>query len=292
MHKFLRAIGFSEIKKADLKELFAEIVEHPTVQKTAEDSEGNEFAEISKEFGEFFGISIRGVYKDEDTFEMEYYYPYFCGKAISTEEQIEVEKHAEKESYAGICDEIKLGVTLIFYLQNVVDYLGLKKNKNPRMMSSGAILGALSTEGKILFPINKTEWQPRQIKQDNTDRNYLIAAARNGDEDAIENLTLEDIDTYSLLSKRITHEDVLSIVDSYFMPYGIESDQYSVLGEIMDVSLIQNELTGENIYSLDIVCNDMYFGLCINQKDLIGEPEVGRRFKGNIWMQGSIKYKD
>lgn len=128
--------------------------------------------------------------------------------------------------------------------------------------------------------------------KEGTDRNHLIAAARDGDEDAIENLTLEDIDTYSLLSKRITHEDVLSIVDTYFMPYGIESDQYSVLGEIMDVALLQNRFTEENVYSMEIMCNDILFSVCINQKDLLGEPEVGRRFKGNIWMQGSIKYRD
>ena len=98
--------------------------------------------------------------------------------------------------------------------------------------------------------------------------------------------------TYSLLSKRITHEDVLSIVDTYFMPYGIESDQYSVLGEIMDVTLLQNRFTEENVYSMEIMCNDILFSVCINQKDLLGEPEVGRRFKGNIWMQGSVKYRD
>lgn len=80
--------------------------------------------------------------------------------------------------------------------------------------------------------------------KEGTDRNHLIAAARDGDEDAIENLTLEDIDTYSLLSKRITHEDVLSIVDTYFMPYGIESDQYSVLGEIMGCDTAPEPLHG------------------------------------------------
>ena len=46
------------------------------------------------------------------------------------------------------------------------------------------------------------------LQQNTTDRNYLVAAARDGDENAIENLTLEDIDTYSMLSRRITHEDV------------------------------------------------------------------------------------
>ncbi len=41
--------------------------------------------------------------------------------------------------------------------------------------------------------------------KEGTDRNHLIAAARDGDEDAIGNLTLEDIDTYSLLSKKKDH---------------------------------------------------------------------------------------
>lgn len=292
MHRFLRAIGFSEIGREELDKVLKQIIECPTVEKAAGDSEGNEFAEISKEFGEFFGISVRGIYREDDSFEMEYYYPYFCGKSISTREQVDVEKHAEKESYAGICDEVRIGVTLIFYLQNVVDYLAVKNSKTYKHMANGVILGALSTEGKILFPINKIEKQFQNPKQDNADRSYLIAAARDGDEDAIENLTLEDIDTYSLLSKRITHEDVLSIVDSYFMPFGIESDHYSILGEIMDYSLLQNEWTGENVYTLDLMCNDVSFSLCINQKDLLGTPEVGRRFKGTVWMQGSINYKD
>lgn len=292
MHKFLRAVGFSGIGKEDLAGILKEIIEHPTTEKIARDSEGNEFSEITKEFGEMFGITLRGTYNEEDAFEMEYYYPYFCGKNISTTEQAEIEKHAEKESYAGVCDEVRIGVTLIFYLQNVVDYLALKNYKGYRSQTQGIILGALSTEGKILLPVNKSEKTQKSLEKDSRDRNHLIAAARDGDEDAIENLTLEDIDTYSLLSRRITHEDILSIVDSYFMPYGIESDQYSVLGEIMDCSKCQNSLTGENVYVMDILCNDITFGVCINEKDLLGAPEVGRRFKGNVWMQGSVNYKD
>lgn len=67
---------------------------------------------------------------------------------------------------------------------------------------------------KFCFQLIKLR-KNKQNQQNTTDRNYLVAAARDGDENAIENLTLEDIDTYSMLSRRITHEDVLSIVDSY-----------------------------------------------------------------------------
>lgn len=53
MHKFLRAIGFSHITKEQLQHIFADIISAPTVQKAALDSEGNEFAELSKEYGDF-----------------------------------------------------------------------------------------------------------------------------------------------------------------------------------------------------------------------------------------------
>lgn len=293
MHKYLRAIGFSDITNEDFHDLCRKIVNNPVYQKVGKDSEGNDFAEISGEFGDFFGITLRGVFKDEDMFEVDYTYPYFYGKSISTTEHVEVEKHAEKESYAGVCDEVRIGVTLIFYLQNVVDYLNAKNSQSYQQMANGVILSALSTEGKILYPVDKSEQRAKNAKsQEGSDRNRLLAAARDGDEDAIENLTLEDIDTYSLLSRRVTHEDVLTIVNTYFMPYGIESDQYSILGEIMDCRVLINEATGEYVYHMEIVCNDLNFSLCINEKDLMGEPKVGRRFKGTIWMQGSINYRN
>lgn len=204
---------------------------------------------------------------------------------------MEVEKHIEKESYAGICDEVKLGVTLIFYLQNLAEYLAEKKLRNS-MYGLSTTLSALSLGGKILLPISKNEKQMKDTRKNSQNRSHLIAAAREGDEDAIENLTLEDIDTYSMLSRRIEREDILSIVDTYFMPYGVESDQYSILGEILDCNTVVNQLTGEKIYLMTVNCNDLIYDLCINVNDLLGEPLPGRRFKGNIWMQGHINYQE
>ena len=43
---------------------------------------------------------------------------------------------------------------------------------------------------------------------------------------------------------------------------------------------------------MTISCNDLVFDICINAEDLIGQPEVGRRFKGVIWMQGIINFPD
>ncbi len=293
MHRFLRAIGFSDLKKKEqLDQLIKEIINLPDVEKLAIDSDGSEFSEITHMFNERFGITVCGQFQDNNTFSMDYYYPVFMGKEVSTNEQVDIERHVGNESYAGICDEMRLGVTLIFYLQNVADYLNQKAICGVSLKNVATTLSALSLNGKIILPIGKNEEQLRNTEKNRRNHNYLMAAARDGDEEAIESLTLEDIDLYTMISKRVEKEDVFSIVESYFMPYGIESDQYSIMGQIINLEKTQNNLTKENILLMKVNSNDLIFDICINEKDLIGVPEVGRRFKGNIWMQGKINFLD
>ena len=288
MHKFLRAIGFSKVRKKDLDIILKEIIEHPEIMRITKDSQGNEFAELIRNFGNGIGILLRGSYDETDNFHINYYVPFASSDQITTQEQIDIEKHAEKESYAGVCDEVRLGVTLIFYLQNVADFLSEYRNNIHTKDLSGAILSALSVEGKILLPIEQKVLEKQTAKNNHENRQKLIAEAREGNEEAIESLSIQDLDMYSQISKRIKKEDVFSIVSTSFMPYGIESDQYSILGEIEEIETITNSITGEKVYAMQIECNDLHFRVTINEKDLLGEPAVGRRFKGNIWMQGTV----
>ena len=151
---------------------------------------------------------------------------------------------------------------------------------------------ALSTSGTIMMPIIKTEKQKASVRKASADRSVLLAAARRGDEDAIESLTLEDMDTYTAISRKIHKNDVYSIVDTYFMPYGVECDQYSILGEIEECKVVTNAITAEQVYIMTLNCNDLCFDVCINSEDLLGEPAVGRRFKGIIWLQGHINFPE
>ncbi len=288
MHKYLRAVGFSDLRKKDLEIIIEEIIQHPETMKVTKDSEGNEFAELSRAFGPNIGITVRGTYDENDEFRMEYYVPYALGDTLSTEEQIDIEKHSEKESYAGVCDEMRIGVALIFYLQNVADFLSeYRKNIHTKNIH-GVILSGLSVDGKILLPVEKKKASQAQMNQKREKRAKLLAEAREGNEEAIESLTIEDMDMYSALAKRIMTEDVFSIVSSSFMPYGIESDQYSVIAEILELDEIINSLTNEKLYTMKVECNDIIFNITINEKDLLGEPAVGRRFKGSLWMQGTV----
>ncbi len=290
MHKYLRSVGFSKIQsQKQLQELIAEVIQSSTEKMYTDFGNDIIFAEFNKDFAENIGIGVRGVF-EEDKFIYNYYFPYFKGCGITSEEDVSIERHAEKESYAGICDDIKVGVTLIFYLQNIVDYIKIKNANMLPARGTTLTLSGLSCQGTIMMPIVKNEKEKQKINKISNNRNHLIAAARKGDEEAIENLTLEDMDTYTSISKKIQKEDVFSLVDTYFMPYGVECDQYSVLGEIREVRCLKNKLTKEKIYHMSINCNELNFDICINKNDLFGEPEVGRRFKGVLWMQGFINF--
>lgn len=293
MHKFFRAIGFSQIKtRKELNKLVNLTISEANTKLYAENGENVILTEYSKQFGENMGIIVRGEYEDDNIFQYGYCFPYLTGTGITSEEDISVERHAEKESYAGICDDIKVGVTLIFYLQNIIPYVKYQNTKMLPVRGTTLTLSGLSCQGTIMMPIVKNTTDMARVKKASRDRNRLIAAARNGDEDAMESLTLEDMDTYSSISRRIRKDDVFTLVDTFFMPYGVECDQYSLLGEIMSVQLVENTYTQEKVYQMTINCNELIFDICINAMDLLGEPQVGRRFKGIVWIQGFINYPD
>ena len=291
MHSFLRSIGFSKIKtKKDFDVILNQVMDRYDEKILAESESGQLFAQIFKNYGCDMGISVCGEYDENDEFQMEYYFPYFKGTGITTQEKIMIDRHAGTESYAGACDDIRIGVTIIFYLQNGGEYKQ-QIGRGYRMPDMQPVtLTGLAKEGKILLPVQKDKEQVRIEQEATRTRNQLMLEARSGDEEAIENLTMEDIDTYSMISKRIQTEDVFSIVDSYFMPYGIECDQYNVMGEIMDCSSFRNTYTGEEVFQMTLSCNDMQFDVCINVKDMLGEPAIGRRFKGIIWLQGQLHW--
>ncbi len=293
MHKYMRAIGFSKLEsRKRLQELLAETIINADRRGITKNQENQILGEFCKDFAESVGIAVCGEFDDEQRFTYEYYFPYLNGTGITSYEDVSVERHADKESFAGVCDDIKVGMSLIFYLKNKIPYIKAMTENLLPVRGTSLTLSALSVSGTIMLPIQKDEQQLERVKQASAARSSLMAAARKGDEDAMETLTLEDMDMYTVISRKIQKEDVFSLVDTYFMPYGVECDQYSVLGEIKDMKLTTNQVTGEKIYILTICCNELTFDVSINIIDIYGEPQVGRRFKGVIWLQGSINFPE
>ena len=291
MHKFLRAVGFSEYtKKKEIRELLSRIQDHHDELQVIQVPGDGTRAQLYTEVGNGIGISVYGELNEQDELEREYYFPFLRSTCISTQAPCQIQRHAEKESYAGICEEYRVGVSLIFYLQNGGEYMKRLQDSFRSTQISSVMLSALSVYGKILLPVQKTETQKERIKVAAANRTSLLEAARRGDTDAMDSLAMEDMDLYASISGRVREEDVYSIVDSCFMPFGVECDQYSLLGEILEVEKVTNRWTNEEIYVLMVECSDLMLQIGINKKDLLGEPVVGRRFKGPVWVQGQVNF--
>lgn len=291
MHKYLRAIGFSQItSKKQEQVLVKQSIIKAQDRKYVKLENDIVFTEYRCEVGENIGIAICGEFDGENIFIYSHYVPYVKGKYVSSIENVNIEKHMEKDSFAGVCDEPKLGITMIFYLQNTISYLDIRRKENLEEKSTKLILTALSVEGKIVLALQKSERDRNISNNILKKRSNLIKEARKGDEEAIERLTMKDIDTYSSISRKIVDTDIFTLVDTYFMPYGVECDQYSIMGEILQFKLIENKITQEKIYNMTLLCNDIAIELCINKEDVTGEVLVGRRFKGVIWLQGEVNY--
>lgn len=290
-HKFLKSIGFSEVNsRKEIKKILKLVLMSPTEKQYVTLQDDSIAVEYRKSFSDEFGIAVCGEFSDDADFDYEFYYPYFKGRYVSTTTDIDLERVMETESYEGVFDDSRVGISIIFRLINRLDYQKILMKDDIKTVKKSVILSGLAESGTILFPIKKDKRQVMKEKRDTIERNKLIADARAGDETALETLTLKDIDIYSSISRRIMTEDVFTLVDTYIMPYGLECDLYSVMGEILDVNLKENDLSGEVVCILTLSCNDLVFEVCINKADLIGEPMKGRRFKGTIWLTGEVNF--
>ena len=123
MHKFLRAAGFSMYtKKKDIEKLLDLLERQPSMTRCVQVDEESNVCEMRTEVAPGLGISIIGELNEEGNFEREFYFPYQESHIIGSTEECSVQRHKEKETYSGMVDENKVGITLIFYIQNFLEF--------------------------------------------------------------------------------------------------------------------------------------------------------------------------
>lgn len=287
MYQYLRAIGLEKYNtKKKIKELTELVKRDATRKDSYQLNNEEELILYEKDFGEAVGVAVAEVSSGDYT-EKDFFFPYVRGLNCLFHENPEFEKYTVCNEYACICDENNLGIPLIFHVNNIVEYLR-RKNGMFQEEFNCITLSGLSCKGMVILPIERDEHQKKKERKGNEIRNQMIDAAKAGDVEAMEQLTLEDMDTYTLVSNRSKKEDIFTIVNSYFMPYTVECDKYSILGDIIDVSVMKNAMTGEEFYYISLECNSIQIEVTIAKSDIIGVPEKGRRFKGYIWLQGEV----
>ena len=194
MHTYFRAIGFSEpMKNLDRLNLMDDIMHKASqraytnirhIESSTPETESMR-TEFSLDLGEGYGITLVGEYDEDEEFIYEDMFPYMFNGHISTMEEITVEPRMDGYSYLGICDDLKLGVTLIFRLRNTVDFLKNGGMTGEQQPGTSAALSALSVEGTVMLPIRKTEKEMQMVRSQAVRRKKLMTAARTGDENAM-----------------------------------------------------------------------------------------------------------
>lgn len=291
MHTYLDSVGFRKINNARASDrLMRDVVlnfSHRSIFKT---EDGRVHGEFSKQYAEDIGLTVCGEFDDAGSFHPEYQFPFYYGRTVSMKQFIDYDKHAATDSYGGICEDPRIGTSLIFYLTNGAKYETVLRQgwKNDR--PTNVRLSALAKNGTVLLPIFKTPKEEEEGMKRREKYLKMVAGAREGNEEMIEALTEDDMNNYSIIQKRILKEDILSIVDTYFQPSGLECELYSICGNIVDCRKVVNSYTSESVWKMQIESCDMYFDLCINEQSLEGEPVPGARFRGRIWLQGVVEF--
>ncbi len=289
MHSYLRAVGFSKIKnKRMLNPILKSIIANPTKRTISTISTDTRIIQLDKDFGEGIGLSMVGELDLEGNVSWEYHFPYVKSRALLEEDRIFIEKHGDKQSYAGVCENYNLSMTLIFFMTNVAEYENTKWLNYSNHLTNKATLAGLATSGKVLLNVEQESQDALADGHSTNHRSQMIKAAKNGDKDAMEKLTIEDMDMYQQIGYRLKSEDIFSIVETSFIPFGIETEHYSVVGNILDCKTTRNVLTDEEIFLMSVESNDTQIQLAINKEDLLGEPAPGLRFKGEVWLQGHV----
>ena len=145
MHSYLKTVGFSQItRRSEIKEIIRDVIASYDEKVCVENHPEGVFVQFSKNYGCDCGISVCGQYDENGEFHVEYYFPFFRGTGITSREKVTVERHTDKESYAGACDDLRIGVTMIFYLQSLYNGI-IKISHNVTNYRASETMGFLNT---------------------------------------------------------------------------------------------------------------------------------------------------
>lgn len=111
---------------------------------------------FAREYGNGIGISSCGfIDENDEEFRRECYFPYFSGSGVSSYADIAVEQKASSPTYIGVCEDVKLGCSIIFHIQNGMEYIKEATLGGLNKSSISITFSGLALSGKILLPVAK-----------------------------------------------------------------------------------------------------------------------------------------
>ena len=109
----------------------------------------------------------------------------------------------------------------------------------------------------------------------------LLKRVKAGDEEARKILESEAEEAAEIIEERLQSEDILSVIEGYFIPIDYLEATYSILGIIKELSLLLMKKL-RKIYWLLVESMGMSIEIAINAEELTGKPQVGMKIYGNM----------
>ena len=298
MDIFLRSVGFTRTKFFEkINQIKNEIIESPDKRVIFGCGEDGTYVEYYKTYGEGIGILLRGTMDEGENVQIE-----SCEAFAIADENAAVNKFIVefvKNQPVIVFEDVGTGNELVFSLQNKIDYFrdeqgfidfgrsvvfsraqGIEKRK--------VNYCAMSVYGSVILPVYKDKQEDSEQLEDESFYKSLVLRFKEGDDEAEEMLKLYAEETSYVINERLQEEDLLSVVEGYFLPMEDNETDYSVLGEIVAISRTFNEFTGDEVVKLTLNVTGSRIQLIINSRDLTGYPMLGMRFMGTCHLRGSV----
>lgn len=272
MVSMLNAVGFSKGNTSEIEDYLVEFALSKAELDETIASQNNNYGDSFEFFipvAENTGIVFRGMYDKKGKMRMTHLFPAHYGTHESMCHPLGFSKRFDSDAFLAMCSDDMLGF-MMFYVQNQHGLFSPNYSDDPDK-EYRVKLSCLAEEGKILLPS-----KPVSIAE-------KVAA--------FDRKLFPDDESVQLDSSD-ENADVYSIVDTTFHPAGADNDCYAIVGRILEINEQENVFTKEKLYILLVECNNILMEVCLNKKSLMGTPAVGRRFKGDIWLQGKVEWEE
>ena len=290
MHHYLKAVGLGMTDPVEMPEILREEIFYKSDDKARVPYGEYYFVQREKslssnpayDFGLFSCGFSRGSRSSAGQIR-----PYLKGRKVSIYADILMERDVDGETYKAVFEYDNRNSGLLFEVINAPEILNADR-EGAVTGRTGVILSGLSNGGEILLPIYESAEMKEKAVTAQENRKKLIQAAREGDSKAASQFAMADMALYNRARQLLGKTDLYSVVASTLTPKGIINAEYNVLGEIMEYTKTRNIVTGEEIFILTLQVNELLFDVAVPATGIMGEVAKGRRFKGELHLQGCI----
>ena len=291
MDVFMRSVGFTRDRFFEsINRIKKELEETPDKKVVFDCGDLGLFVECYKMYGDGIGVLARGTMEIDGKMEIDSCEAFaFCNDDFAVNKYIV--EFSENQPLI-VFEDVGTGNELVFALQNRIDYLrdeqkfinhgrSVTYSRETGIIKRLVNYAAFSIYGSIILPVHKHGEEGESYEDIDVEAESLCSC-----EDALPfdmNAVLDED-----IQERLLEEDVLSVVEGFFLPMEDSETDYSVLGEIEAVDEIVNTLTAETVVRLSLNITGTRMQLLINSLDLMGYPQVGMRFLGTCRLRGGV----